>query len=600
MADIFVSYDSADRERIRPLVKRLQGEGWSVWWDRDLIPGPSFHRTIRRQLEEARCVVVAWSDQSVDSDWCMDEAGVGRDRGVLVPVRIDNVSLPLGFGQAHTASLVGWPDQTGELEAFLSGVRSCIRVGSTATETARFPALDSQPTPAIRLLVLPFQNLTGQTDHEYFCDGLTAEIIDTLGSRLRQRVSVIARSTAMTLKNTNGLASTIGTQLDVDYVLEGNTRHERDRVRIGTSLIRVASDALVWSEVFDRELISAFELQTEVAEGVAEALQLTLVPGTNEPSPEQAQVRDLYLKGRFHWYRHSPEDYLIAKAYFADAIALDPAFAPAYIGLADAVATPAHNGSEPASEVFPRAKNLIAKALSLDSGLADAHDLKARIDFAFEWDWTAATQGFERAIELNPSYPDSYVIYGQLLAILGRHDEARARIEQALQIDPHNVFFISQLAWVMAAAGNFDGAIELLQGLPPGYAVAHEMLWGIYQRIGDYPQALYHARSLHAQDQALTELLGHHESISHTDYLDVMTACADKLSQRAESDYVQPSAIARVYVHAEKLRDVLTWLDKGIETRDSAVVYAGLWPEYKPLRKVPEFQALMKRINLEV
>ena len=161
------------------------------------------------------------------------------------------------------------------------------------------------------------------------------------------------------------------------------------------------------------------------------------------------------------------------------------------------------------------------------------------------------------------------------------------------------MFFISQLAWVIAAAGDFDSAIELLKELPPGYPVTHEMLWGIYQHIGDYPQALYHARSLYAQDQALTELLGHHENISHTDYVDVMAACAGKLSQRADSDYVQPSAVARMYVHAEQLGDALAWLDKGIKTRDSAVVYAALWPEYKPLRKLPEFQALMKRINLE-
>ena len=128
MADIFVSYAAEDRSRIKPLVEALQAESWSVWWDRDLVAGPSFDEKIEKALDAARCVVVAWSEHSIKSRWCRTEANEGIERQVLVPLRIDDVRVPLAFRSSQTASLLDWPRKPGELDALLSGIRQCLGV----------------------------------------------------------------------------------------------------------------------------------------------------------------------------------------------------------------------------------------------------------------------------------------------------------------------------------------------------------------------------------------------------------------------------------------------------------------------------------------
>ena len=167
MADVFVSYDSEDRERIKPLVDALEAKGWSVWWDRQLRPGPNFAKTIRRELDAARCVVVAWSKYSVESDWCLDEANEGLQRGILVPARIDDVPLPLGFGQAYTASLIGWPRDTRGLEELVFGIQVCLdptddlslneASDSVSQEDSTAWYINSKPAGA-RVAVQPYRN----------------------------------------------------------------------------------------------------------------------------------------------------------------------------------------------------------------------------------------------------------------------------------------------------------------------------------------------------------------------------------------------------------------------------------------------------------
>ena len=318
MADIFVSYASGDRDRIKPLVEALEGEGFSVWWDRRIDMGASFHREIERELDAAKCVVVVWSEESVDSDWVHNEAQDGHDRGILVPAQVDDVKLPLAFRGAQTANLVGWPKSSGDLDAFLASVGSCVGTATAAPSrdvttppvarkspgwtlfaaaaaavlalalgymawerfgpaegelTVSHPADDPGAPRAIA--VLPFVNMSPNPDQEFFSDGISDEVLNVLAKVDGLRVT--SRTSAFTFKRSDLSVPEIAAQLRVQYVLEGSVRHSGDQVRIAAQLIDVKTDSQLWSETYERGIDNIFAVQDEIAARVADALKVALL-----------------------------------------------------------------------------------------------------------------------------------------------------------------------------------------------------------------------------------------------------------------------------------------------------------------------------------
>ncbi len=459
------------------------------------------------------------------------------------------------------------------------------------------------PTPLpIRLAVLPFENLTGDPEQDYLSEGLTEELITQLGRLHPQRLSVIARTSAMRYKGTNAPIDEIGAALGVDYVLAGSARREGRRVRISTQLIQVHSQAQVWGESYERDLASILAVQNEVARGVAGSLALALLPEEQARLASARQVNpeahEAYLKGRFHWYRFTPEDFALAVNYFQEALRIDPDYALAYVGLADAVGTPGHTGLVPATEVFPAASEAVAQALELDPELAAAVDLDARIRFAYDWDWSGAEAGFQRAIELNPSYPDAHVVYAQVLRITGRQDAALAAVQRGLDVDPHNPFFQQQLALQLAAAGRYAEATARMQALvaaQPNFPPAHLMLWMTLYREGRYEEALHHAMTF-LRDPELAEVLT--SSYASAGYRGAMRRAAETLVERSPQRYVAPVQIATFYAHAGDTNAALEWLEKAIDVRDTQIVYTPIRPDFEELRDHPRFRAIMRRINL--
>jgi len=459
---------------------------------------------------------------------------------------------------------------------------------------------DESKTPRIeRLLVLPISNLSGDSEQDYFCDGLTEEIINQLGRIHRQRLGVIARTSSMLYKDVSKPIAEIGTELGVNYVLEGSMRLRGDRVRVSMSLARVCDQIQLWSDVYDRNLSDAFDVQDDVARGVAESLQIIDVDDLPERSSGTTAAREAYLKGRFHWYHHGVGDYPIATAYFEEAIALDPGYAAAYVGLADTIATRTHRGEIPPEEAYPETKRLIEKALTLDDSAPEPHDLKGRMLFAHDFDSAGAEREFKRAIKLNPNYPDAHVIFAQLLAATGRRDEALKSVQRGLNLDPHNVFFQVNFGMQLAGTGRCEEAIAVFERLPEDLGFASEMHWGACYRAERYGDALHAFGKFFAADTELQEMLPvAGVEISAVDYRQLMHEMAGKLVVRSEDQYVAASTIARLFVHAEDFESAIKWLHKAIDRHDSYVVYSAVFADYFKLWDVPEFDEVRSRMDL--
>jgi len=237
MADIFVSYSRTDKAAVAPLVAALEAQGWSVWWDPEITPGDEFDKLIGAELDSARAVVVVWSPASVESRWVKGEARDAADRGVLVPVRIENARLPIDVRAIHTIELDGWAGN-GDSAPF-KALRTALeaKLKRPAGKTAALAAKDKRP--AVTVCVLPFANMSGDPEQEYFSDGITEDIITDLGKV--SALSIVSRNTAFSFKGAAGDVAQIARQTKAAYVLVGSVRKSGARVRITAQLIGAAT-----------------------------------------------------------------------------------------------------------------------------------------------------------------------------------------------------------------------------------------------------------------------------------------------------------------------------------------------------------------------
>jgi serine/threonine-protein kinase len=321
--------------------------------------------------------------------------------------------------------------------------------------------------PPIRLAVLPFENLTGDPEQEYFSDGLTEEMITQLGRLQPQRLSVIARTSSMRYKKRGAPIDQIGRELGVDYVLEGSARREASRVRISATLIHAGSQTQQWADSFDAELTGILALQGEVARGVARSLAITLLPAEQlrlaNTRPVNPEVYEAYLKGHFHTLKETPADLDLALKYFEAALQKDPAYAPAYAGIAFVWTGRNQMGYVPPSEATPQVKAAAMRAVQLDPSLAPAHYALALAAWN-EWDWETNERELRRTIDLDPNFTEVRAGYSHLLIALKRSDEAVMEAERSVRLDPLNAFNQALYGTVLYFVRRYDEAIAQLSG----------------------------------------------------------------------------------------------------------------------------------------
>ncbi|TET25767.1 MAG: hypothetical protein E3J76_01025, partial [Candidatus Aminicenantes bacterium] len=334
----------------------------------------------------------------------------------------------------------------------------------------------SMPKWKDSIAVLPFADLSPQKDQEYFCDGMTDDIITKLSGI--NELKVISRTSVMRYKNSHKDIKEIGQELSVATVLEGSIQKEKDKIRINAQLINMEDGFHLWAETYDRKLASIFDIQDEISKAITEALRIELIDKEKallvKRYTKNLEAYNLYLKGRYFWNKRTEEGYQKSLEYFQEAIEKDPTYASAYTGIADYYNLLGYYDYLPPKEAFPKAKAAAEKALEMDETLAEAYNSLAMVKENYDWDWKGAEREYRRAIELNPNYATAHQWYAGYLGAMGRHDESIAENKQAQELDPLSPIIGADLGTNFISARQYDQAIEEFQKvleMDPDYIV---------------------------------------------------------------------------------------------------------------------------------
>ncbi|HJR11547.1 MAG TPA: TIR domain-containing protein [Rhodanobacteraceae bacterium] len=384
MADVFISYARADKARVAPLVAAIEAKGWSVWWDPEISPGKEFDDEIDTELQAAGAVLVVWTPTSVASRWVRGEARDAAERGILVPVRFGQARLPIDVRALHTTDLDDWGENpaSAPAQACLSALGAMIGKGAQATATTpdKGKTTPAKPTPQFSICVLPFTNMSGEAEQEYFSDGITEDIITDLSKVSALRV--ISRNSAFRYKGKNVDLPKVAAELNVTHVLEGSVRKAGGRVRISAQLIDGESNGHLWAERYDREDKDIFAIQDEISQAIAKALRVHLLPeekkAIRKRGTDNAKAHDLYLMAREIYVTSAEGDQRTAQAVVhicQRATEIDPNYVEAwalmaagYRQLREAVGGDSQDGLV-----------AVEHALALDPELAEAHAVKAQL-----------------------------------------------------------------------------------------------------------------------------------------------------------------------------------------------------------------------------
>jgi serine/threonine protein kinase/Tfp pilus assembly protein PilF len=377
----------------------------------------------------------------------------------------------------------------------LVGMAAWLLVPWLAGKFGRDRTAAASKTDPKSIAVLPFTDLSPQRDQEYFCDGITDELITAL-SKVRG-LQVVARTSAFAFKGKSQDIRMIGQQLNAGSILEGSIRKSGNRIRVTAQLVSAPDGFDLWSETYDRELTDVFSIQEEISRSIASALQINLFrdPAAAQTKPQTTsfEAYNLYLQGRHYWYYRTEAGLRNAAAYFERAIQLDPQYARAYAGLGDVyVQLDGWEFVRP-HEAMPRAKEYVDKALSLDPTLAEAYVSRGAIFLTYDWDPKAAGRDYARAVELDPTYITGHWWYASWLGANGQRDEAQRHWESALKLDPLSVPVLVDASLVHYAASNkLDTAQTVLRkalDIDPTNSLAHRHEAIVLALLGKQPEA---------------------------------------------------------------------------------------------------------------
>jgi serine/threonine-protein kinase len=483
------------------------------------------------------------------------------------------------------------PATAADLMAALSGTLS------TPTMTTP-PAVRAARSAEPSIAVLPFTNMSGDPENEYFSDGITEEIINALTQLGGLRVA--ARTSSFSFKGEKLDVQQAGERLKVGTVLEGSVRQAGDQLRVTAQLINVDDGYHLWSQRWDRRIDDVFAVQDEIATAIADRFKVALTtPGTPlvKPATNDIKAYEFYLKGRYLWNRRTEAGLEQSIDYFEQAIERDPGFALAYSGLADAYLLLGSYKMIPREEAHAKAKQAAEKALQLDDGLAEAHTSRGQV-LRMERDWEGEEREYQRAIELNPNYPTAHQWYATLLASLGRMDEAVREVRRAQELDPLSHAIGVTVAIVLDLSRDVDGALREIRKtleLEPDFASAIAYSGYMYARQGCFDEAIAaNDRMLERFGPEWGGVIAHRASI-YALYGEEDTA--RKLLNEAIEKDADPGHVAFVWARLGEHDLAFEALERAVEENSWFVFHMKVHPALDPLRGDPRFTRLLERMG---
>jgi serine/threonine protein kinase/Flp pilus assembly protein TadD len=453
------------------------------------------------------------------------------------------------------------------------------------------------------IAVLPFINASGNSDIEYLSDGLTESLITSL-SQL-PKLSVKARSSVFRYKGKDAPPQQVGKELNVQAVLNGRVVQRGNDLTLHIELVDVNTETALWSGDYSRSMTNTVSLPGEIARDVSQKLRGRLSGAEEQKVTKDytanAEAYQLYLKGRYHYFKSTKPEIQKGIALYQQAIDADSTYALAYAGMADAHRALPFAGYAPSKEAFPQAKAAAMRALEIDNNLAEAHIVLGWVRFCFDWDWIAAESELKKAVELSPNNPDSHRAYAHLLSSLGRHDEAIAEIKRARELDPLTLITNALEGQFLFYAGRDDEAISRLKKtleLDPNYWIAHNNLGRVYIRQGRYEEAvaeLNKAKELSDGSAEPVTQLGY--ALAKSGKREQAKATLEELKSFAAEHYVPAYSFAMIYNGLGEKDEALKHLEKSVQEREVQITFIKIDTRWDELRGEPRFQDLLRRVG---
>lgn len=624
LADIFISYKAEDRRRVSPLVDALGANGYSIWWDARIGTGLRWRETIQAELDKAACVIVVWSKRSIEpgGSFVRDEASCAMERGVYLPIKIDNIRPPLGFGEMQALPLLRWNGDQADprFETLLKAVKATIAGEShSVTWAASEPAISRRTVVAAgasivavaagggwlltrpkggqanSIAVLPFANLSGSPAESYFADGIAEEIRSAL-ARIKG-LTVIGRSSSEAVKSDD--APTAARRLGVQNILSGSVRRSRSTVRISAELIDGKTGADRWSQDYDRAPGDAIAIQTDIATSVAGALEYELLPTLRRTLTASGtgsrEAEDHYFKGVDLGARGDDQSLKDAIVQFDAAIALDPGYAEAFASKAEVLTILGYNAPTDAQTETALADALEAaqKAVKLAPNRSNTQSALGVVQLNIA-DFANAAKSFDSALVLGAD-GDTLRRVALFRAVSGAGAAALALLDRAAELDPLNPLTRGDRGIVLYYLRKYPGAIVELRNF-----------------LGERPDSLLHRTALvfaliltGKLDEAESELSK--ISVNWARLTDEALLAARR-RDRARADRAIAGIVA---IHSSllefqfaQIRAQLGQVDEAIASLHRAVLVhdAGLRalptdPFLDPLRDDPRFKALLVQLK---
>jgi len=452
-------------------------------------------------------------------------------------------------------------------------------------------------TPERSIAVLPFVDLSQAHDQEYFCDGISEEILDALAKV--EGLRVVARTSSFSFKGKNANVGEIAQKLNVQNILEGSLRREGNRIRITAQLVDANNGFHVWSDTFERDLQGVFAVQDEITRSIVDALKIKLAVAPPARARQNTEAYDVYLQGLYLSNKSDEESLRKSLSLFERALDIDSTFAHAWTGIAKAWLWLADAYVRPL-EAYPRVKDAASRALALDERDAEAHCYLGETKRILDHDLVGEEAELKRALEIDPNSAPAHLFMALLKTAQGNLAEGVKEIQEAERLDPLAPVICSFAVGIYLAADRIDEAVEAgkrtLQ-IDPNYVYVDPALANAYRQKGDFQKAI----ALYEKSQAITHFpsaglaityakMGRHEDARRI---------LDQLIEKSHQQYVAADLIATVYAALGERDEAFRWLDRALDEHSASMVSYTSHPEFRPLRSDPRFADLLRRIGID-